>query len=183
MRNKFYSLTSNAARRWFLGETLSKINMGILAKQGMRGFKKVVYIRIVSGSTPGDFLEVGFPLLVVSAKVVKIWKPFEKFETYPVVIEDKVSPVKYVGVTFLGRGGPFDPEKSKAVYAYDKKGNRAIMNMDGLYFDDSHWDGSDLFTIDDFPCIPIVTEQVVKAMKKACVTNCIYTPLEKYRIY
>lgn len=152
---------------------------------GMRGFKGVVHIKIAGGTIPGDLLGVGFPLLIVSSKVLEIWKQFEKFETYPVVIVGNISPIEYTGVVFLGRGGSFDPVKSKAVYSkcLDKKGNPAIMNMDGLYFDDSQWDGSDLLTVDDFPCHSIVTERVVKAMKKAKVTNCKYTPLEEYCYY
>lgn len=185
--SRFFSLSTTSAKRWFLGQELEE-DLDVIDKaigRGMRGFTGVVHVRIVSGTTPGDFLEVGFPLLIVSSKVLEIWQNYERFETYPVVIAGNMSPVEYTGVAFLGRGGPFDPVRSKAVYCKSSNLGRkpAIMNMDGLYFDDSQWDGSDLFTVDDFPCIPLVTERVVKVMKKAKVTNCRYIPLEKFCMY
>ena len=187
MRSGFYSLGRTWSAKWFLGQLLQKDIEAVdnALYNGMRGFKGIVHIKIITGTKPGDFLCVGFPIHIVSSKVLDIWKEFEKFEIYPVVIQNTISPVEYTGVTFLGRGGPFDPEKSKAVYfkSKDSNGKGAIMNMDGLYFDDSQWDGSDLLTVDDFPCLPIVTERVVKAMKKAKVTNCKYTPLEQYCYY
>lgn len=185
IKKNFYSVFADSTRKYFLGQALTTLDMGILAKQGMRGFKGVVRVRIVERTVPGDFLEVGLPLLVVSSKVLEIWEPFERFETYTVVIEGNVSSVEYSGVAFLGRVGPFDPEESKAVYSkrLDDKGKPVVLKQEGMYFDDSKWDGSDLLTIDEFPCLPIVTERVVKAMKRAKVTNCKYIPLEEYGIF
>ena len=54
------------------------------------------------------------------------------------------------------------------------------MSMEGLYFDEEKWDGSDLLTVDEFPCIPIVTEKVKNEMVRARISNCRYTPLEEY---
>ena len=187
MKNKFYSLFATLAGKYFWG-AVSEKDFELIDKwvgKGMRGFKGVVHVRIIEGITPGDFFETGFPLLVVSSKVLKVWEQFGGFETYPVIIEGGVSPIEYSGVAFLGRGGPYDPVRSKAVYGkcMDTKGKPMIMNMDGLYFDDTQWDGSDLLTIDEFPCIPIVTERVAKAMKDAKVTSCRYTLLEKFCMY
>jgi len=174
-------------KKWFWGR-ISKNdieNVDRCIGKGMRGFKGVVHIEIVGGNSPGDILHVGFPLLIVSFKVLELWKQFEKYETYPVVILRNNLPQEYTGIVFLGRGGPFDPNESKAVYfkGADSKGKGVIIKQQGMYFDDSKWDGSDLFTIDDFPCHPIVTEEVVKLMKKAKVTNCDYIPLKRVGIY
>ena len=187
MQQNFYRLGTTFRNKWFRGRELAK-DIKIIDKwigKGMRGFKDIVHVRIVSGTTAGDILGVAFPLHIVSTKLLEIWKDFEKIETYPVVIEGSVSPIEYSGVVFLGRGGPFDPVKSKAVYskALNEQGNPAIMKQEGMFFDDSYWDCSDLLTIDEFPCVPIVTEKVVKAMKKARVTNCEYIALEEYGIY
>lgn len=188
MENKFYSVFPSLTKKWFLGrvseEDVSTVDRWIIDK-AMRGFKGIVHVEITRGNTPGDFLEVAFPLLIVSSKVLEIWKKFEKFQTYRVIVQNRKIPFEYLGVVFLGRGGPLDPVKSKAVYSnsLNKKGKRAIIKQEGMYFDDSQWDGSDLLTIDEFPCVPIVTERVFKEMKKARVTNCRYTPLEKYGIY
>lgn len=190
MQAQFYHLGSTWANKWFLARIsdgdVATVDKWVVDK-AMRGFKGVVHVEIIRGNTPGDILEAGFPPFVVSSKVLGVWRAFEKFETYRVVVENKKIPFDYHGVVFLGRGGPYDPIKSKAVYfkGEDNKSNGkgVIIRQKGIYFDDSQWDGSDLFTIDDFPCMPIVTERVVNAMKKAKVTNCKYTPLEEVGIY
>lgn len=185
MTAKFYYLSPSFARKYFWGQALTKLDMSVLAKKGMKDFKGIVHVRIVEGTTAGDILEVGLPLLVVSSRVLEVWKPFKSFETYPVVVEGGVSPLEYSGVAFLGRGGPFDPVKSGVVYGKTRgrDGKRTVINHQAMYFDDDYWDGSDILTIDDFPCVPIVTERVAQAMKKVRVTNCRYTPLEKACIY
>ena len=185
MKEQFYRLMSIYEKKYFQGHILTKLDFNTLAREGMINFKGPLKIEITEGVISGDFLEVGLPPLIVSFKALEVWKSFESFKTYPVLIEGGVSPVEYTGVVFLGKGGPFDPAKSKAVYskALDEQGKPAIMNYEGMYFDDTHWGGSDLLTIYEFPCVPIVTEKVVKAMKKAKITNCTYTPLEKSCIY
>ena len=57
------------------------------------------------------------------------------------------------------------------------------IKVEGYYFDETKWDGSDLCAIDEFPMANLVTERVAKAMKKAKVTNCKYIPLEKMGIF
>lgn len=182
---KFYVLSAPFSKKWFWGKVLSKIDTKVLAQKGMRDFNETVCIEIVEGSVPGDFLWVGLPILIVSSKVLEIWKRFATLDTYKVVLKGRGLSIKYSGAVFLGRGGPFEPEKSKAVYSksLNEQGKQALMKHRGMYFDDSQWDGSNLFTIDDFPCLPIVTERVVKAMKDAKVTNCKYTPVEEYSIF
>lgn len=187
MLKKFYTLGATFAKKWYWGQIVDK-DIALVDKcigDGMRSFRGTVHIRIVKGTTPGDFLWAGFPLKMVSSKVLEVWKAFGRFTTYTIVIEDNVSPIEYTGVAFLGRGGPFDPVKSKAVYSksLNDEGKPALMKHEGMYFDDSQWDGSDLFTIDEFPCVPIVTARVVRAMKGAKVTNCRYTALERYGIW
>jgi len=184
MTAKFFVLSAMFEKKWFWGKVLTEIDMGVLDQKGMRDFSGTVSVEIAEGSVPGDFLWVGLPILIVSSKVLNIWKHFGAFETYLVDIKGRSICTEYSGAVFVGRGGPFEPEKSKAVYSksVDEQGKRALMKHEGMYFDDSQWDGSDLITIDDFPCLPIVTEPVVKAMKDAKITNCRYTPLEEYGI-
>lgn len=182
-KNFYYYLYPTFVKKWFLGRAKTALDMRAIARQSMSGFKGSVIVEIVEGTVAGDILEVGLPLLVVSDKVIDIWRNFEKFETYPIIIESDVSPVKYTGVVFLGRGGPFDPVESQAVYSKAAGKIPAVIKQKGRYFDDTQWDGSDLFTIDDFPCAPVVTEKVVREMKKRKVTNCDYILLEKVGIY
>lgn len=184
MTAKFFVLSATFEKKWFWGKVLTEIDMGVLAQKGMRDFSGTVSVEIAQGSVPGDFLWVGLPILIVSSKTLNIWKRFGAFETYQVNIKGQSICTEYSGVVFVGRAGPFEPEKSKAIYSksVNEQGKPALMKHEGIYFDDSQWDGSDLITIDDFPCLPIVTEPVVKAMKDAKITNCKYTPLEEYGI-
>jgi len=185
IKNKFYTVLADINKKWFLGQATTSLDMKVLNKKSMRDFKDAIRVKITSGAKPGDFLGIDFPLLIVSSKVLEVWKPFEKLETYHVVVENRNIPFDYHGVVFLGRGGPFDPVKSKAVYSesLNDEGKPVVLKQQGMYFDNRQWDGSDLLTINDFPCLPIVTERVVKVMKEAEITNCRYTPLTKYGIY
>jgi hypothetical protein len=187
MPERFYTLGATFAKKWFWGQIVRE-DIELVEKWvgiGMRGFKNTIHINIVEGTEPGNFLWVGFPLIIVSTNVLEVWEKYEKFETYSVVIGKTPSPVKYTGVIFLGRGGPFDHKKSKAVYSknLDSMGRPALLKQEGMYFDVNQWDRSDLFTIDEFPCVPVVTERAIKAMKEAKLTNCKYVSLEEYGIY
>ena len=184
MKNKFYELEPTFAKKWFWGRSITKIDCAVLAERGMRGFKGPLHVKIVDGTVPGDFLWEGFGVLIVSSKVLEIWRSFEKFETYNVIIQGNVSPVEYTGVAILGRAGPFDPVKSKAVFSKESDENiKPVMtNMEGFYFDEDKWDRSDLCTIDEFPHCSLVTEKVIKAMKQAKITNYKYHAIETIRI-
>ena len=180
MTTKFYKLADTCETNWYCGYVLTEIDRSFLDK-GMRGFSDVIRVSIIGGAVPGDFLWNSLCILIVSSKVLEVWEQFGGFETFPVVIEQNPSLVEYTGVAFLGRGGPFDPVRSRVVYSkcLNEEGKPAIMKIDGFYFDESKWDGSDLFTLDEFPCVKIVTERVVEAMRKAKVTHCHYVPLEE----
>lgn len=209
MKNNFYSLGPTYGKKWFWGHIITEIDPFVLAEKGMRGFKGAVRVKIVEGTVPGDFLWNGWILPIVSSKVLEVWEPFEKFETYRVLIEGNTSSVEYTGVAISGRAGPFDPKKSKAVFstgvsktttdlpasAFDPekwsrlvakhpnaKPTPIITDMDGFYFDESKWDGSDFCTVNEFPCRGLVTDRVVNAMKKAKITNCNYEPIEEAKI-
>ena len=178
MDSKFFSLGPTWGNKWYWGQVELDPYDEIYMK-GMEGFKGVVNIEIDAGTTAGDFIWNSHNLIIISNKVLGIWEQYEKFETYRVKIINKY--VKnYIGIVFLGRAGPFDPIKSRAVYskALNAKGKHAIMHMEGSYFDEGKWNGNDLCTIDEFPLGPIITERVMKDMKKAKVTNCKYTPVE-----
>ncbi len=178
---KYYSIGPSYEERWFWGRVITPLDCAELGRTGMRGFQNIVRIDIVEGKESGDFLWNGFVLLVCSPKVLSIWEKYRAFETYRISVLG-LGDIRYTGVVFTGRGGPFDPVRSKAVFSEesDESGRRVVLKQDGLYFDESYWDRSDLFTIDDFPRLPILTARVVEEMKKTGVTNCRYTPLEDY---
>lgn len=72
-------------------------------------------------------------------------------------------------------------ERSKAIYKIRPDGHRNILSIKaGLYFDETKWDGNELFTVDELPGGCLATERVVKAMKKAKIANFQYEPLAEY---
>lgn len=183
MNEKFYSLNPTFKNKWFWGQ-VDLDPFGKLYMKGMEGFKGVVKVEIDAGIIAGDFLWNSHNLIVVSRKVINIWKKFDtKFEIYEVKIVNKELPEKYYGVAITGRGGPLDKKKSRAKIKYGLKpnGKPSIMGIDGMYFFEDKWDGSDLFKLDEFPLGILVTERVMEAMKKANITNCRYTPVEDVR--
>jgi len=176
MENRFYYLDATFVSKWYWGGVDLEPWVPFFVK-GMVGFKGAVKVEIESGFKPPDILWNSHSLLIVTDKVLDVWKDFDvRYETYDVLIEGKVSPVKYTGIAVLGRGGPFDPVRSGARYGTDvhEDGTRSLMGMKALYFDESQWDGSDLFMLSDNSGWYIVTERLVEAMKTAGLTNCNY---------
>jgi len=179
---RFYCLGTTFGRKWFWGQVDLDPDNEFYVK-GMVGFRGVVKVEIDAGTTAGDFLWNSHNLVIVSQRILDIWKQFGKFETYGVKVSGKASTTSYTGVVILGRGGPLDIKRSEAEIKYDLRpnGKPSIMGVHGLYFHEDKWDRSDLFTIDEFPLGCIVTERVAKAMKKARITNCKYTPVEEVK--
>jgi len=182
MNTKFFSLGPTWGKKWYWGQVKLDPNDRFF-KKGMLDFAGVVEIEIDAGTTPSDFLWNSHNLIIASQKVIDLWKELGDFETYWVKIGGKASPAGYTGVVFLGKGGSFDPVRSKVVYSQslNDEGKPAIMKIKGFYFDVSKWDGSNLFRVDGFPHLHLATEQVVRVMRKAKITNCYYQPLEEFR--
>jgi hypothetical protein len=178
---KYYAIGASFKPRWYWGKVLTPIDNERLAERGMKDFHDIVDITIVEGEEAGDFLWTGVSILVCSPRVLTIWGKYRTFETFRVNVAD-FRDFKYTGIAITGRGGQFDPVRSKPKYFQGTDGAKrpAILRMEGLFFNESQWDGSDIFHIDEFPCISILTGRVVEEMKNAHITNCRYTPLEDY---
>jgi len=180
MSGRFFALSATLSKKWFwAGAFLAPDDPYFL--KGMKGFKGTVRLKIQSGIVAGDFLGNSHGLLVVTDKVLEVWDKFDvRYETYGVCIEGRVSPFEYVGVAVLGKGGPFDPVRSNAQYEYRLRedGKPTLMGMNGLYFDEEEWDGTDLFMIPDLGRSYIITERLAVAMQKAGLTNVEYRPTE-----
>jgi hypothetical protein len=52
----------------------------------------------------------------------------------------------------------------------------------GLYFEPSSWDGSDLFVSSSEVAWVFVTERIVRAFKRAKVTNAKFEPLDEFEV-
>lgn len=179
MENKYFKLRPTWGNKWYWGKIITQIPRKYKANS-MKGFTGTIKMEVVMGTTPGDFFWNSGSELVISEKVLDIWKPFKKFEIYNIEVVNAKIPFNYFGVSIHGNGGPLD--KSRTIVKYDDDGGhrKSICGMKGLYFFENKWDKSDIFTLGRFRGFSLVTERVVKAMKKAKVTNCKYTPIEEF---
>jgi hypothetical protein len=178
---RFYDLGPSWSKKWLWGKP--KISYyDPFVKGGMVGYRQILTIEIEHGILAGDFLWNSHDLLIVSDKVLSVWGQFAKFQTYPVVIKGRITQPSYTGIAILGKGGAFDPVRSKARYKTLKPGGKqSLMGIEGLYFDEKEWDGSNLFSLPEFPRYCLATEELVREMKKLKITNCSYTQIEQVR--
>lgn len=138
---------------------------------GMIGFQGKVIMEIESGVEGPDILGCSGGMLVVTDKVLKVFKKynFQKYGIYDVEMVDArkgkgVIP-HYNGVYFSGKGGKVDDEKSQTTYHEFPGGKKMIKKINGIYFDINKWDGSDLFQIELYGGY-LITKKVKKAFEK-----------------
>lgn len=175
---QFYDIDPTMGSKWFWASRVSEIP-NTLWYGGMRGFKGSVCLEVTKGTTPGDFLWNDSLLIVVSEKVLSIWGKYKSFVTYDIKVTNKTIPFKYYGVAVTGHGGPLDFKKSKARYHTEKGEPRIIRGLNGLYFYEDKWDGSDIMYIDEYARGCLISERVKDEMKKAKINSCEYTPIEE----
>jgi hypothetical protein len=102
---------------------------------------------------------------------------FTGWGTYPVELygrEGEPLP-DYLGFAFTGRCGPIDGGRSEKVM----KPRPLVVGpvWIGVYFDEKTWDGSDFFTTSEQKGWTFVTEDVVKAFKKAGIKGVSFEKL------
>jgi len=103
------------------------------------------------------------------------------WSTYPVeVIHQGEFLEGYQGLAILGRGGGRDRTKSPII---DKPapvpGGKPYRAYRGLFFDEDHWDGSDLFFVDGFI---VVTQPAHDYFVRSKVSNIRLTPISEVEI-
>ncbi len=139
-------------------------------------------LRLVAamGGQPAPILWTRFPPLVcVHQRVVDLLSQhnFKGWDVYPVeVYGRKGEPVPdYYGFAITGRGGEVDISRSQLITkpAPTERG-RPYQVYRGVYFHPEQWDGSDLFFVNGHR---VVRDTVVKAFKRAKISNVQLTPL------
>jgi hypothetical protein len=141
-------------------------------------------LEVDKGGRPGDFVWNSHGLVVASLRVPELFKRegYEKWSTFPVEVRVQGGTLPgFTGVSVLGSAGPIDYDQSRVEWYFNPDGSRrSIRSMDGLYFDPSKWDGSDIFCVDDLDAF-LVTDRVVRALRKAKISNWKARPLGEYR--
>ncbi|MHB1295630.1 MAG: hypothetical protein ACYC4R_11625 [Anaerolineae bacterium] len=124
--------------------------------------------------------------IIISQRVVDLFQAegFAGWSTYPVTVRDRESTLLegYYGLAVTGRSGPLQRERSSREPrppVLPGLPERAVYR--GMYFDESRWDGTDIFLIWGGLYL-IVKETVKKVLERAKVRNVIFTTLRDYEI-
>ena len=136
----------------------------------------------VGRRVPGDFVWTGMAVLgVVSDKVVSVLrKSFcSGWSTYPVRLYDDADNLMtgFHGFAVHGRCGPMQLERSVHVEA-DKGAGRDAYR--GLFFDESGWDGSDIFVPSDRSGMVFVLERVRSVLLQVKITGARFERVDQY---
>jgi hypothetical protein len=133
---------------------------------------------------PGDFVWTAMAvLIVVSDKVVSVLKTnfCSGWSTYPVHLYGPLGNriVGYHGLAVRGRCGPRQPERSAhTVVVDDKIGPRPSYR--GLFFDESSWDGSDIFVPSDGSAQVFLLERVKNLLLQAKIKGARFERADQY---
>jgi hypothetical protein len=175
---RFFLLEPSWATRYFWAyvDDSSDYAIGRKGYREMAGFKGLAVLDFREGAVAGDFVWNGALLLIVSKRVIDIFERYgiTGYSTYSVTLRKDGKEVPgFLGLAVTGRGGKNDPK------AFDGSviPGTDLRRYKGMF--PTQWDGSDLFTLDDFPCAALVTGRVRKAFKKEKVTNCRLLPSEE----
>jgi hypothetical protein len=133
-----------------------------------------------SGKQATDVLWSSYPpLFCISQKVVDIFlkNKFTGWGTYPVEVYDHNHNFlpEYYGFSIKSYAGKRDCSRSTRVMKPPVPGLKPSGVYIGTYFDESMWDGSDIFRIQH--AVKIVTKAVVQIFKQNKITNVRFTPL------
>lgn len=128
----------------------------------------------MGNAQPGDIFWTTWAVpMVFGNRALSLLKEngFTGWSTYPVEVRNKDGEVVdgYAGFSVTGRCGCIDNSRSEKV---DREFPGGIFPVyRGLYFDESRWDGADIFCSEDKTGYVFVTTEVKLAFQKAKISN------------
>jgi hypothetical protein len=152
--------------------------------RGERTPKKPIVLQWYMGRRiPGDFVWTSIAVLdIVSDKVVSVLRKnfCSGWSTYPVRLYDHAGNLVtgFHGLSVHGRCGPRQPERSIPVEKDQGSGPRTVYR--GLFFDESAWDGSDVFAPSDGTGFVFVLERVRDLLLQAKVKGSRFERVDLY---
>jgi len=173
----FFDVSAKQGTQFFQGEwdpypdDLHAVYLGAERPQPM-------HVKIRTGTRPGDMI-FATPN-VISERFLTMLRDCDAtgYTTFPVaLIKAGDCVANFFGLRVYGRGGSFDEARSKAYHGTAG----ALDGYDGIYMDESRWDGSDVFFIPGVGVSLYVTERVAEAIKKAKLVNVQLTPNDECR--
>ncbi len=154
--------------------------------RGQLKLRESLKLRAYMGGQATDFLWSGLiDVVCVSSRVVDLLREhgITGWDTYPVeVYGRKGEPLPgYHGFAVTGPECRRDRSRSQILTRQAVPGGKPFQVYKGLYFDESQWDGSDIFLV-RLTAGMVVTEKVYRLFKKAKVSNVRFTPLTEVEI-
>lgn len=176
-----FRLTTQKESDWLPGKQTWLLHRGELE------LKEPLKLEACRGGSPSDFLWANFVhFACISARVAQLLTEngITGWSTYPVTIFGrKGNPVPgYSGFSVIGPMVHWDRSRSRIV---DKPPptprGQGYQAYRGIYFDESQWDGSDFFLLQDFN-FTLVTAKVARLFKRERVYNVRLTPLPEVEV-
>lgn len=133
-----------------------------------------------------DILDTGFPSLYLISNRLKILLEdncYTGWKTYPTIFLDKKgNEIKgYHGFSITGRSGPKDYTKSEIIKKQDPMYAPTFECYKGFTIDESLWDGSDFFLLENTVWI-LVNESVANMLINNKVSNVVLPFIEDIEI-
>ena len=128
--------------------------------------QRLLVYRIGGGHRPGHMVHD----LVWSLELIETLQRYGAtgYATYPVrVLKGHRPLMAYRGIRVYGKGGPFDPSRSKAEYGPAG----GLIGHACICMDESQWDGSDIFTIPGLGICIFVVDALAKEFTKLRLKN------------
>ncbi len=169
--------------------TLSGPQLHLLA-QGKYAISEPIQFDAVEGDQAADVLWTQLVgLFCVSGRLIRLLEENEitGWSTYPIEVYDRQGNFLPDYHGFAVTGSKCDPEYSRSAVIDkpppDPRG-RGYQVYKGLYFDESQWDGSDMFTVGVGEAVGtrVVVDKVHRLFKKYKIRNVRFTPLSEYEI-
>jgi hypothetical protein len=140
----------------------------------------IVVSHASGGVEPRDLIWTTAMIVVISNRVVELLcaNRFTGWKSYPVTVSGTPKSIPgYVGLSVTGRCGPLLPARS-ARRLKEMPGGLKERRI-GWNFDETSWDGSDIFTFDDGGAARLVHERVKQSFEDAKVTNVKFERLDQ----
>jgi hypothetical protein len=175
---RFYEMRSPGSFRRYSGHAQNRTRDELVSYSRAKTTPERV-VNIVWGEgeqSPADIIWIGASWLVVSQAFIGVLSGFKGWSTYPVHVFDGRGELVegYSGLAISGRCGRVYYDLTRVEH-----GERSD-NYVGLRFDLQSWDGADIC----YPIVgpgPIVTEALVRSLRRAKMRNYRATELSKVR--
>jgi hypothetical protein len=169
-----YRLTCRECSDWLTSTQARDLSFGQLAATELP-----LRLRAYQGGRAMEFLWSDFAgLRCISEKTIAVLTEglLTGWSTFPVQVFDRTGRrlPGYAGLAIIGRGGPRDYSRSPVVEKPLWKGTERTRTVyQGLFFDESVYDSSDLFLVGG---TTVVTQRTRDAFKRNSISNVLLTP-------